>query len=60
MQGGAKDGVARLRFRVVAGSRTLERRFLAADTLQTVFDFLTAEGLESPRDYKIISREAVQ
>lgn len=53
------DKVARLRFRIVGGdkteSRTLERRFLASDSLQTVFDFLTVEGLESPEDYKVIS-----
>ena len=47
--------MARLRFRVAGGQRTLERRFVATEALQTVFDFLTAEGFESPRGFKILS-----
>ena len=53
------EKTARIRFRVVGGetteSKTFERRFLASDTLQTIFDYLTVEGFAAPEDYKVIS-----
>ena len=36
------------------GKQSLERRFLASDSLQTVLDYLTIEGFHS-EEYKVLS-----
>ena len=46
--------VARIRFRVVGGRQNLERRFLASDRLELLFDFITAEGFE-PETHKVLT-----
>lgn len=37
-----------------SGKQSLERRFLASDTLQTVLDYLTIEGFPH-EEYKVLS-----